>query len=52
MKSHQQQTLALVEAQPQHKNQDKHNFTTQITSDFHQNIPSHAQTDGTTEPSH
>ncbi|KAJ9181640.1 hypothetical protein P3X46_009748 [Hevea brasiliensis] len=48
---HQQQTLPLLEARVQHTNQENHNFTTQITSNFHHNIPSHAQTDQSTEPS-
>ncbi|KAJ9184212.1 hypothetical protein P3X46_003960 [Hevea brasiliensis] len=49
--SHQQQSLPLVEARVQSIIQDKHNFTSQITSKFSQNIQSHAQTDETTEPS-
>lgn len=48
---HQQQTLPLVVAQIQHPSEDKHNFTSQIISNVHQNIPSQAQTDQTTEPS-
>lgn len=49
--SHQRQTLPSVEARVQHPNQDKHNFTSQITSNFLQNIPSQVQTDQTTESS-
>ncbi|KDP29056.1 hypothetical protein JCGZ_16445 [Jatropha curcas] len=48
--SSQQQTLPSVEARVQHPNQEEHNFTSQLASNFLQNIPSHAPAEQTTEP--
>ena len=40
-----------VETRSQRTEQDKHNFSSQLTaSNLHQNIPSHAEADQTTEP--
>ncbi|XP_061965210.1 WRKY transcription factor 44-like [Populus nigra] len=45
-----QQMLQPVETRPQLSKQDKHNFSSQLTSNLHQNIPSPAEADHTTEP--
>ncbi|KAK6231532.1 WRKY domain - like 10 [Theobroma cacao] len=46
-----QQTLQSTEAPAQHTNQEKKNFRSQVCPNFHQNAPSHAETDQTSEPS-
>ncbi|XP_011004128.1 PREDICTED: WRKY transcription factor 44-like [Populus euphratica] len=45
-----QQMLQPVETRPPLSKQDKHNFSSQLTSNLHQNIPSHAEADHATEP--
>ncbi|KAL3586062.1 hypothetical protein D5086_012929 [Populus alba] len=45
-----QQMLQPVETRPRLSKQDKHNFSSQLTSNLHQNIPSPAEADHTTEP--
>ncbi|KAE8099506.1 hypothetical protein FH972_017484 [Carpinus fangiana] len=46
-----QQLQPSVEASVQHTNQDKQNFRSQITSNLHQNIPSHVESNQTVGPS-
>uniref|UniRef100_A0A2P2LMK3 Uncharacterized protein MANES_08G001500 n=1 Tax=Rhizophora mucronata TaxID=61149 RepID=A0A2P2LMK3_RHIMU len=46
-----QQTLASVEACLDHPNQDKSNFSSQLTSNLHHSIPSHVESDRPTESS-
>lgn len=45
-----QQLQPSVEASVQHPSQDKQNFRSQITSNLHQNIPSHVETNQTVGP--
>uniref|UniRef100_A0A6M2EYP0 WRKY domain-containing protein n=1 Tax=Populus davidiana TaxID=266767 RepID=A0A6M2EYP0_9ROSI len=45
-----QQMLQPVETRPRLSKQDNHNFSSQLTSNLHQNIPSPAEADRTTEP--